>query len=147
MSSAIPAGPGPVEHSVSLFPAGSLDPLRAAPGRWSVVAVHGDLDLATGPELDQALRDAVPADDLVRQVVLDLRAVTFLDCSGLRPLVEARRRLGDRFWLANVPRQPRRLLDLTGLTDAFAVLDDLPPITFIPRRRHAGSGTTEAGSA
>ena len=128
MSPATPAGPRRVDQSVQLFPAS---------GGWSVVAVvavHGDLDVATVPELDQALQEAVPDDDPVGQVVLDLRAVTFLDCSGLGPLLRARHRLAERFWLANVPRQPRRLLELTGLADAFAVVDDLPPITLVPRR-------------
>jgi anti-anti-sigma factor len=105
---------------------------------WSLVRATGDIDLATADELDGALLAATGDDRPDRHLVLDLGAVTFLDCAGLRPLVAARRRLMDRFWLANPPPQVRRLLSLTGLTEAFAYLDDVPPITLVPRNRTAG---------
>jgi anti-anti-sigma factor len=99
------------------------------------VRASGDIDLATAPELDRVLRAAVTPDQPDRHLVLDLAAVTFLNGSGLRPLVRARRRLNDRFWLANPSRQVRRLLDLTALTHAFAVIDILPPTVLVPRHR------------
>jgi len=99
------------------------------------VRASGDIDLAAAPELDRVLRAAVTPDQPDRHLVLDLAAVTFLNGSGLRPLVRARRRLNDRFWLANPSRQVRRLLDLTALTHAFAIIDDLPQTALVPRSR------------
>jgi anti-sigma B factor antagonist len=102
---------------------------------WCLVTATGDIDLATAPELSRVLQAAIPAQQPERHLILDLAAVNFIDCSGLRLLVQTRHRLADRFWLANPPRQVRWLLGLTGLTDTFAVLDGLPPITRVPRRR------------
>ncbi|WP_158220336.1 STAS domain-containing protein [Kineosporia sp. A_224] len=118
-----------------------------SPGEWSLVRASGDIDIATAAELDDALLAAATDEQPVRHLVLDLGAVTFLDCAGLRPLVAARRRLTDRFWLVNPPPQVRRLLSLTGLTDAFAYLDDVPAVTLLPQHRTAGDPGTEAGTA
>ncbi len=120
---------------------------QVSPGEWSLVRASGDIDIATAAELDDALLAAATDEQPVRHLVLDLGAVTFLDCAGLRPLVAARRRLTDRFWLVNPPPQVRRLLSLTGLTDAFAYLDDVPAVTLLPQHRTAGDPGTEAGTA
>ncbi len=54
-----------------------------APARGVVVAaVTGDLDLATSPQFEQALRQARPGDRLV----VDLSGCTFVDSSALRVL-------------------------------------------------------------
>ena len=135
-----PTGPSPTRHPP--FP-----PAQAPPGEWSLVRASGDIDIATATELDDVLLAAATDAQPVRHLVLDLGAVTFLDCAGLRPLVAARRRLPDRFWLVNPPPQVRRLLSLTGLTDTFAYLDDVPSVTLLPRHRTAGDPGTEADSA
>ena len=46
------------------------------------VAPVGELDLATAPEVDDALRAAYDADH--QGIALDLREVIFMDSSGLR---------------------------------------------------------------
>jgi anti-anti-sigma factor len=46
----------------------------------------GELDLATAPDLDATI-DGLRADG-VEDIVLDLRAVTFLDCFALRVVLE-----------------------------------------------------------
>ncbi len=51
-------------------------------------------------------------------LVLDLRKVYQMDCSGIGQLVKLFvqvRRLGGRFALVNIQRRQRRLLDLSGL--------------------------------
>jgi anti-anti-sigma factor len=98
---------------------------------WRLVHATGDLDLATAPELDRVLRAAIAA-DTERHLVLDLGAVTFLDCCGLSSLVRAQSTLLDRFWLTNVPPPVARLLDLAGLTDVFCVLDAVPGLALAP---------------
>ena len=57
--------------------------------------VNGEVDMSTGPQL----LDAVVSAALVHErhhIVVDLRNVTFLDCSGLRLLYRARGRVLDQ---------------------------------------------------
>jgi anti-anti-sigma factor len=80
----------------------------------TLVRVAGEIDLATAPELDRELRRAQRTAGVV---VLDLTAVSFMDCSGLHVILDARRRAfgrGGQLNLAGVGRQPRRLFELTG---------------------------------
>ena len=57
------------------------------------IALTGELDIATGPDLEQALEAqlALAATD----IVLDLRGVTFIDSSGLRVVLVAGRSAAD----------------------------------------------------
>ena len=55
----------------------------------TVLAVSGDLDLQTAPELEQHLAD------VAGDVVVDLSAVEFLDSSGIGVLVNAALRIQD----------------------------------------------------
>jgi anti-anti-sigma factor len=55
-------------------------------------------------------------------LVLDLRGVSQMDCSGIGQLVKLFvkvRRLGGRFALVNIQRRQRRLLDMSGLLGLF----------------------------
>ena len=82
----------------------------------------GEVDLATAPQLQLLLQGA--DDETGCDVVLDLSEVTYMDCSGLPALLESRDRLGARFWLRGVRPPVTRLLELTGLLDVFAVIDE-----------------------
>ncbi|MBI4943205.1 MAG: STAS domain-containing protein [Actinobacteria bacterium] len=145
MAPATPTPSSPTAPQLARHP--PVPPAQAPPGERSLVRASGDVDLATATELDGALQAAATEDQPARHLVVDLGAVTFLDCAGLRPLVAARRRLTDRFWLVNPPPQVRRLLSLTGLTDTFSYLDDVPAITLLPQHRSAGDPGTEASTA
>ena len=48
-----------------------------------VVRVDGDLDMATSPELEEALEGA----DASKRIVIDLSGCTFLDSSAVRVLI------------------------------------------------------------
>ncbi|WP_306327438.1 STAS domain-containing protein [Streptomyces venezuelae] len=78
--------------------------------------VSGEIDAATGSALLRALTDALRAHP--GGVALDLSAVTFCDCAGLRSLLAARYQHLDlgRRPLRVVAAGPRmtRLLQLTG---------------------------------
>jgi anti-anti-sigma factor len=84
----------------------------------AVVAVRGDLDLATAPTL---LREAFAALALpIKALTLDLERTTFLDSSGLDVLVQAKRHgreLGIAVDLKAIPHQARRVIEITGLTE------------------------------
>lgn len=80
------------------------------------VVVSGEIDSATASELHRTLRLALLAHPA--GVTLDLAAVTFCDCAGLRAVLTARHLHldGGRHALALGPVSPRvaRLLELTG---------------------------------
>src|SRR5262245_615959 len=84
------------------------------PGR-AVVAVAGELDLATAPAVESALFDASPTG--TRHVVVDLTDVTFMDCRALAGLLAANDRLvrcGGELRVRNAAGIVRRVLELTG---------------------------------
>ena len=89
------------------------------------VTVVGEIDLASGAAL-QARLDHVVA-TTAGTVVVDLAGVGFIDSSGLRVLVELRRRLAamNRSMRVHDPSAPtRRLLQLTGLGPELGVVDE-----------------------
>lgn len=85
-------------------------------GTCLTIAVEGELDLATAPELIEAL-GAAP-DELV---VVDLTRASFMDSTGLRTLLDAERRAkmaGSRLVVVCDGDGPvRRLFTITGLDD------------------------------
>lgn len=58
----------------------------------AVVAVRGELDFATAPDLAERLAEAVAADP--KSVVVDLTETSFLDCFAIHAIVRAREDLG-----------------------------------------------------
>jgi anti-anti-sigma factor len=91
------------------------------------VHVAGALDIATSPQLEQALRDT-PA----RLVVLDLRELGFMDCAGVHAILEASasaRRDGRRLILLRGTPNVDRIFALTGSDDDVEIgdLDLLDP--------------------
>jgi anti-sigma B factor antagonist len=79
------------------------------------IVVRGEVDMATSPQLREAL-DAV-IDTADGDVVLQCRDLAFLDSSGIGVLVAARNRLGDRgeLVLDSPPDNVRRVLEITGV--------------------------------
>ena len=100
----------------------------AVDNRGGVFVVHadGEVDLCTAPLLDGAL-DAGLASGR-RTVVVDLRLVSFIDCTGIGLLTQAQctaRRQGTRLHIraGRAVARTAALLDLTvtlGLHDTFA---------------------------
>jgi anti-sigma B factor antagonist len=97
-------------------------------GRFTVVEVSGEIDMATAGSLAEHLLAATerPAPD----VLVDLRRVTFFDGSGLRVLCRADSRArtrGGRLRIISDGPRIHRLLTAAGLLDRFPPLADLPP--------------------
>jgi stage II sporulation protein AA (anti-sigma F factor antagonist) len=93
--------------------------------RAHVVAPHGELDLFTVEQVEAALRARRDPCDVV---VLDLRAVTFLDTSGMRLVVEAVHELGRaglRFAVLRGGPEVQRTFSLVRLDDRLPFFDDL----------------------
>ena len=91
--------------------------LADRPNVWRL-DVRGELDLATAHQLDEAIQHAV--DEGARTVLLDLGAVTFLDSSGMRSIVQASQRLEEQggrvAWIGLSPAA-ERIFDLTGVLE------------------------------
>lgn len=78
----------------------------------------GEIDLATVEQLERALEALIEAG--CPRIVIDLRAVEFLDSTGLRALVCAHARAERDGWqLAIVPGGPavQRIFEITGVID------------------------------
>lgn len=88
--------------------------------------VAGDVDMAGGPILEQALLEweAAMLDHEGADTVIDLSEVHFMDSSGLRSLLAAARRAAARsagIELRSVGPELVRLLEITGTIDLFAI--------------------------
>lgn len=94
-------------------------------GGEEVVRVSGEIDMHTGPVLRAALLAAL---ELSRRVVIDLRAVSFVDSSGVRAILEAWHAYQDvedtPLTLAG-PLRPavQKVFDMVGLTEILSVAD------------------------
>ena len=89
-------------------------------GEAAVIVPTGELDLATAPALEDALRRAFGGDSA--RVVLDLRELEFIDSSGLRTLLSARRQsedAGTQFSLVAGHRALERTLEIAGVHKVF----------------------------
>jgi len=100
---------------------------READERTCIIALQGDLDLASAPLLRRALVELLG--EGYGRYVLDLSQLTHMDSMGLGVLVGFHKRLDPdaRLVLACVPPKQRKLLELTGLDarfDTFATLED-----------------------
>ncbi len=85
------------------------------PGERTVVAVAGELDIATADQLLAAMHEHLPRGP----VLLDLRGLRFIDSSGVRALSRLIRDAGAHGWTLGVgpslSANVRQVLELTGL--------------------------------
>jgi anti-sigma B factor antagonist len=95
-------------------------------GSVPVVAVSGEIDVATAPQLRECLHGVIAQGEAT--VVLDLLDVTFLDSTALGVLVGALKRCreldGDLHVVVADPRIVK-IFEITGLTNVFTMADSL----------------------
>lgn len=87
------------------------------------VSIRGELDLASAPEFRNALDEALGRALLV---IIDLRALTFIDSAGLHAIIDADARArgsGHRLVLIRGSGQVDRLFKLVALTDRLRIVD------------------------
>jgi anti-sigma B factor antagonist len=104
-------------------------------GQTIAIAVGGELDILTTPQLRVALDRAVGQGG---DVVLDLAAVTFIDSTALHALIHAQGSLAATGQVLRLERPSvvvTRALGLTGLANRFDSVapTDLPPPPTAPR--------------
>jgi len=88
----------------------------------AVIGVHGELDIATAPELErEVVAVAMPP---IVGVVLDLGYCTFMDSSGVSAILRLRHHVeeqGSDFRLTSIPRAVETVLRSSGLAEAFGL--------------------------
>jgi anti-sigma B factor antagonist len=91
----------------------------------TLIVVSGELDIASAPELEQALDQIRPESTTL--VIVDLRELEFMDSTGLSIIVRAHQRLSEHnceLTLIKGPLQVQRLLDLTGVADRLRLVSE-----------------------
>jgi anti-anti-sigma factor len=89
------------------------------------LTLKGELDFSSTQRVDWAVGLAASASGC-SLVAVDLQDVTFIDCAGIRTLVEARHRLDaacSQLWISGLSPQVSRLMRLTGTDSLFGVSD------------------------
>ncbi len=97
--------------------------VRDSDPRRPVVAVQGEVDRLTAPELAECVAAAIATGPL--DVVLDLTDMTFIDCSGINLFVSARMELSADCRVVLRHPQPfvRRILGILEI-GAICVISD-----------------------
>jgi anti-anti-sigma factor len=96
-------------------------------GRQRVIALAGEFDMASADAVQRELIGAERSG--ARCIALDLRELSFIDCSGLRVILAADRRAGERLVIVKGPTQVRRVFALCGLDARLTFVDEPPPYT------------------
>ncbi len=90
-----------------------------------MIVAEGELDLSTAPLLDAAVLAAEATGAAV--ITVDIDAVTFIDSTGLRALIEAQLRSqqnGNRLRLTKGAPQAQRLFALAAVDDILPFVDN-----------------------
>jgi anti-anti-sigma factor len=95
-------------------------------GTVAVVRPTGELDIS-GAAILEAELDRLSAEQGISAIVLDLRALEFMDSSGLRLVVVAdmrAREAGRRFALVRGEETVHRVFEITRMSDRLDFVDD-----------------------
>jgi len=98
--------------------AGTITVQQRAAGDRVVVAVSGELDMASAPVLRSAISTALDAG--AQHLWVDLCATEFMDSSGIHLLIDTHQRvqdLGRRLAIVCPPGPVRRVFDVVGVAD------------------------------
>ena len=88
-----------------------------------VLAVRGEIDLFTAPELKQVLAESIEAGRI--RIIVDLTETTFLDSSALGVLIGVIKRLrarGGALAIVNVSEDIAKTFEVTGLDQIFTIV-------------------------
>ncbi len=95
--------------------------------RTCVLAVEGELDIASAPRLKAELHEPIGAG--YHRIVLDLSDVTFIDSTALGVLVgvnyERRLVAGEGLVMAGLRPSVLKVLEVTGLVGSFDIAPDV----------------------
>jgi anti-sigma B factor antagonist len=103
-------------------PPGPFSAAASRDGATVVVALTGELDIASAPELERAVPPLAAGDTLV----IDLRELAFLDSSGVHALMRLDVAAREHGWSLVVVRggpDVQRILDVVRLGDRVRMVD------------------------
>src|SRR5918998_6055667 len=92
-----------------------------------VLAVRGEIDLFTAPELKQVLAESIEGGRV--RIIVDLTDTTFLDSTALGVLIGAVKRLRSRdgaLAIVNVDENIAKTFEITGLDQIFTIAPSRP---------------------
>ena len=95
------------------------------PGICAII-LKGEVDYATSPQLRSEMTELFRKD--LKQIVVDLSRVDYIDSSGIATLIEGQRqskRRGFRFTLAEMSPRIEAAFDLANVRDIFKVISPL----------------------
>jgi anti-sigma B factor antagonist len=96
-------------------------------GDVRLLRLEGELDMAGVDEFERSLSGG--RTDETSTYVIDLRALTFIDSSGLRSMIMADQRLrseGSRFVIVRGPDRVNQVLEMTGVAKHVELVDEPP---------------------
>jgi anti-sigma B factor antagonist len=103
---------------------GSLRMRSFRAGGAHVIELAEEFDIAAAPGVERELARVEASD--ARTVVLDLRRLAFIGSSGLRIIVLAHRRLGERLVVVRGPRSVQRVFELCDMETPLPFVDEPP---------------------
>ena len=89
------------------------------------LALRGELDISSAPQVEDALSELEAGDPPV--LVIDLRSLDFMDSTGLRTVVSADARARDqgrRLAIVRGPEPVDRIFSITRLDERLQMIDD-----------------------
>ena len=92
-------------------------------GDRHVLAVRGEIDLFTAPELKQVIAESIESGRV--RIVIDLTDTTFLDSTALGVLIGAVKRLRSRdgaLAIVNTHENISKTFEITGLDQIFTIV-------------------------
>lgn len=93
---------------------------------WTILALVGQLDVATAPDFRQALQEAQYTG--ANRIVLDLASLEFLDSFGLGVILGGVKRATShdgRLVIAGAPPRVHQVFELAGIEAALPLADDV----------------------
>jgi anti-sigma B factor antagonist len=106
---------------------------------YEVLAVEGEIDIATAPRMIAALNEVLA--EIESPLVVDLSSVVFMDSTGLALLMNARRRVvrrGQGFAIVCPPGPIGRVFEIADMIETLRVF---------PNRESARLAATQAARA
>jgi anti-sigma B factor antagonist len=103
---------------------GSLRMRSFRAGGAHVIELAEEFDVAAVPGVEGELARVEAGD--ARMVVIDLRRLAFIGSSGLRIIVLAHRRLGERLVVVRGPRSVQRVFELCDMETPLPFVDEPP---------------------
>jgi anti-sigma B factor antagonist len=101
-------------------------------GDAHVIALAGELDDWTIEAVERELKRVERTD--ARFIVLDLRGLEFIACSGLRVIVMAHRRQAGRLIVVKGPQHVQRVFEICNLVKVLPLVEKFPDDVAVTRR-------------